>query len=169
MKRRESLPKTTRPTTGRAREALFNLLQTRVNLRGAACLELFAGTGAVALECLKRGATRVDAVEIRRSLVVKLQEQFARHPGGDARAFAADARDFLRTAAPGYDFIFLDPPYATTDKELWVEKCLRLLNADGRLVLEHPFYENYQALRGYVETRRYGLGAFSFFAPCPDE
>ncbi|MDW8333398.1 MAG: RsmD family RNA methyltransferase [Bacteroidia bacterium] len=157
------LPKTTRPTTSRAREALFNLLQSRVELNDAACLELYAGTGAVAVECAERGARIVHAVEIHRSLARQIEQKLVRYDGIEIRVFAVDAREFLRRPPRRYDFIFADPPYAAADKQILATDGVRLLTDEGRFVLEHPFYEAYEHVPGFIESRRYGLAVFSFF------
>ena len=159
------LPKTTRPTTGRAREALFNLLQSRTDLVGAACLDLFSGTGAVAVQCAERGANIVHAVEIHRLLARKIEEKLAKVPGAESKVFATNAMDFILRPPARYDFVFADPPYAFVGKETLVAGCLGVLNPAGLMVLEHPFYEGFDGVPGFKETRRYGLGAFSFFFP----
>ncbi len=163
------LPKTTRPTTGRAREALFNLLQSRIELENAACLDLFSGTGAVALQCAERGAKIVHAVEIHRNLARQLQEKLSKYSEIQTHVFAVDALAFLRCEQNTYDFVFADPPYAMPNKDKLVAQCLNVLNDEGLVALEHPFYENYDGVAGFVESRRYGLGAFSFFRQPADD
>jgi len=101
----------TRPTSDRVREALFSILGERVE--GARVLDLFAGSGALGLEALSRGAreaTFVDSAEPAiRALRVNLEAL-----GAEAVVHRADARAFLQTAraeARQYDLVFLDPPY----------------------------------------------------------
>ena len=100
-----------RPTPDRVRETLFNWLSSRVP--GAHCLDLFAGSGALGLEALSRGAAQVTFVErdpaAAREIAARLTEWGA-HQGSVEHA---DARAFLeRTPAAPFDLVFLDPPFA---------------------------------------------------------
>ncbi|MDE2050682.1 MAG: 16S rRNA (guanine(966)-N(2))-methyltransferase RsmD [Gammaproteobacteria bacterium] len=102
-----------RPTPDRIRETLFNWLAARVP--GARCLDLFAGSGALGLEALSRGAAHVTFVErdaaAAREIAARLAE-WGTHLGSVEHA---DARSFLaRTPAAAFDIAFLDPPFAST-------------------------------------------------------
>lgn len=100
----------TRPLSDRAREALFNILGDRVV--DAAVLDLFAGTGAVGIEALSRGARRVVLVERDRTAVGDIVEN-VRRVGGDERAEVrrADVVAYLASADPGpFDVVFSGPP-----------------------------------------------------------
>ena len=66
-----------RPTTDFARESLFNLLRSRVDLEGARVLDLFAGTGMVGIECASRGAESVTTVEMQRSACAYIKESYS--------------------------------------------------------------------------------------------
>jgi 16S rRNA (guanine966-N2)-methyltransferase len=98
-----------RPTPDRVRETLFNWLGAR--LPGTRCLDLFAGSGALGLEALSRGAAHVTFVEqearAARELALRLIEWEAQ--GG--RVARADALRFLAGTAEAYDLVFLDPPF----------------------------------------------------------
>jgi len=99
-----------RPTPDRVRETLFNWLQNAIG--GARCLDLFAGSGALGLEALSRGAHEVVFVEQAVAAARALQEQLIRFGGGDkARVVEMGAARFLRSPAPPFDIVFLDPPY----------------------------------------------------------
>ena len=104
---------TTRPTSDRVREALFSMLGS---LDGHEVLDLFAGSGALGLESLSRGARRAVLVERDRRALVALRTNVAALGFGDGRAVvrAGDAGRVARDAAAGaeaYDLVFLDPPY----------------------------------------------------------
>jgi 16S rRNA (guanine966-N2)-methyltransferase len=101
-----------RPTSDRARETLFNWLQPR--LPGARVLDLFAGSGALGLEALSRGASEAWLVERDRDAAESLRQAIARlHAEGEARVAAADALAFLREPpCVRFDIVFLDPPFA---------------------------------------------------------
>jgi 16S rRNA (guanine966-N2)-methyltransferase len=103
-----------RPTPDRVRETLFNWLQPAV--AGARCLDLFAGSGALGLESLSRGAKELVFVEQAVAASRALQEQLIRLGGGaKGRVVEMGAARFLRTAAETYgglfDIVFLDPPF----------------------------------------------------------
>jgi len=99
-----------RPTPDRVRETLFNWLQN--DIAGARCLDLFAGSGALGLEALSRGAAEVVFVEQAVAASRALQEQVTRL-GGAARARVTEmgASRFLRSAPQPFDIVFLDPPF----------------------------------------------------------
>ena len=99
-----------RPTPDRVRETLFNWLQH--SLAGTRCLDLFAGSGALGLEALSRGAAEVVFVEQFPAAARTLQEQLVRLGGeGKGRVMEMGAARFLRTPAKPFDLVFLDPPF----------------------------------------------------------
>jgi len=99
-----------RPTPDRVRETLFNWLQD--GIAGARCLDLFAGSGALGLEALSRGAKELVFVEQAVAAARALQEQLIRF-GGQARAQVAEmgAARYLRSVPQAFDIVFLDPPF----------------------------------------------------------
>jgi 16S rRNA (guanine966-N2)-methyltransferase len=99
-----------RPTPDRVRETLFNWLQH--DIAGARCLDLFAGSGALGLEALSRGAKELVFVEQSVAASRALQEQLARL-GAERRSQVVEmgAARYLRGAAPAFDIVFLDPPF----------------------------------------------------------
>ena len=99
-----------RPTPDRVRETLFNWLQH--SLGGTRCLDLFAGSGALGLEALSRGAAEVVFVEQFPAAARTLQEQLVRLGGdGKGRVMEMGAARFLRAPAKPFDIVFLDPPF----------------------------------------------------------
>jgi 16S rRNA (guanine966-N2)-methyltransferase len=99
-----------RPTPDRVRETLFNWLQH--SLSGTRCLDLFAGSGALGLEALSRGAAEVVFVEQFPAASRTLQEQLVRLGAeGKGRVMELGAARFLRTPAKPFDVAFLDPPF----------------------------------------------------------
>jgi 16S rRNA (guanine966-N2)-methyltransferase len=100
-----------RPTAERIREAVFNWLTP--HLAGARCLDLFAGTGALGLEALSRGAAEVLFIETSPLATRTLQKNIASLQATKATVRRADAVKFLRhPGASRFDIIFLDPPFA---------------------------------------------------------
>jgi 16S rRNA (guanine966-N2)-methyltransferase len=102
----------TRPTSDRARETLFSMLVSRLgSFEGLTVLDLFAGSGALALEALSRGAARAALVE-KDPTARKAIETNIKRLGAEARLIGHDATALPRAAAPA-DLIFLDPPYGS--------------------------------------------------------
>ncbi|MEX0431244.1 16S rRNA (guanine(966)-N(2))-methyltransferase RsmD [Spiribacter insolitus] len=99
-----------RPTADRNRETLFNWLQG--DIKGARVLDLFAGTGALGLEALSRGAENAVFVEKRRPVAQSLQALIRRLEAGiRAEVVMADARRYLERPLHQFDLVFLDPPF----------------------------------------------------------
>jgi 16S rRNA (guanine966-N2)-methyltransferase len=109
----------TRPTADRAREGLFNSLAATMELDGARVLDLYAGTGAVGLEALSRGASRVVLVESDRRAAEILRRNVDAVALPGARVAAAPVARFLAAGTDGpYDLVFADPPYAAPPEEV---------------------------------------------------
>lgn len=129
-----------RPTPDRVRETLFNWLATTIP--GARCLDLFAGSGALGLEALSRGAAYADLIDKSSAAVARLQEnlQWLNAPNGQVcRASASEwLQKFSLRKSPPYDIIFLDPPF----HQGLVEHCItaiqqhRLLATQGWVYVE---------------------------------
>ena len=100
-----------RPTPDRVRETLFNWLGTAP--LGARCLDLFAGSGALGLEALSRGAAHVTFVEMNDAAARALRARLVEWQATDARVERGDALRYLAGAAQPYDIVFLDPPFAS--------------------------------------------------------
>ena len=100
-----------RPTPDRVRETLFNWLGQRLD--GLACLDLFAGSGALGFEALSRGAARVVMVESDRTVVAALRESAKLLGAEGAEIVASEAMAYLERSAQQFDIVFLDPPFAS--------------------------------------------------------
>jgi 16S rRNA (guanine(966)-N(2))-methyltransferase RsmD len=123
----------TRPTSDRVREALFNALEAQVDLDGARFADLYAGSGAIGFEALSRGAAHVLLVESDARAARVIRENAATlRAGPSIRLVTAKVSAALATPPEGgpYDVVFADPPYAAADRE--VEAMLAAL-ADGWL------------------------------------
>lgn len=127
-----------RPTSDRVRETLFNWLAPIVE--GARCLDLFAGTGALGIEAISRGAGECTFIERDRDLARQLKATLSRLKVGNARVVNADAMSWLTRRAQAFDLVFLDPPFAN---ELWADAAARLeaagwLAAEASIHVESP-------------------------------
>jgi 16S rRNA (guanine966-N2)-methyltransferase len=125
-----------RPTSERIRETLFNWLAP--SIAGARCLDLFAGTGALGLEALSRGAASTVFVETSRKAAATLERNLESVGAllASATVIRMDAYEFLRSDEHGpFDIVFLDPPFAA---DLQGDLCRLLaageMLADGALV-----------------------------------
>ena len=114
--RRLNAPKgdTTRPTADRTREALFSMLMSRLgSFEDLAVMDLFAGSGALGLEALSRGAAHCLFVEQDRAALDALKANVAALGAGDAADVRAGSAMALGTARRAYDVLLLDPPYGS--------------------------------------------------------
>ncbi len=136
----------TRPTSDRAREGLFSsLLSEFGDFVGLNFLDLFAGSGAIGLEALSRGASLVHAVEkeesATRTIMKNAELVQASKTTGEFHLFSMSAQKFLETSAPtSYHIIYIDPPYDFPDGELQVilEKLIagNFVRADAVVAVE---------------------------------
>jgi 16S rRNA (guanine966-N2)-methyltransferase len=132
--RRLKFPRGTdiRPTPDRVRETLFNWLRDHVD--GARCLDLYAGTGALGLEALSRGAHEAVFVEHDRALAAALTSN-AHVLGANAEIVVAAAERFVTQPVRPFDIIFLDPPYAVNLAPI-IARLPGLLDANGLVYVE---------------------------------
>ncbi|MFE9690427.1 16S rRNA (guanine(966)-N(2))-methyltransferase RsmD [Micromonospora sp. NPDC005806] len=111
----------TRPTSDRVREALFSAVQAELDLDGARFADLYAGSGAVGLEALSRGAEHVLLVESDARAARVIRENIALLRAAPAARLVTGKVGTVLAAGPGgdpYDVVFADPPYAVPDEEL---------------------------------------------------
>ena len=156
-----------RPTTDFTREALFNILSSRVV--DAEVLDLFGGTGALSLESVSRGAKRATVADRAKESLTLIQKNAASM--GETLEIVAGDFDAVCRRLHGrrYDIVFLDPPYAMDVAP--VLACIErddLLHADGLVVYEHDKGAPYIAKAPWCVTdeRRYGRVALTFIQKC---
>lgn len=123
----------TRPTSDRVREALFSALDARGVVAGAAVLDLYAGSGALGLEAVSRGARSVDLVESdrRAASVISANAEGLGLPDVRLRVRAMTVTHHLAGSDTAYDLVFVDPPYDLSEAAL--ADVLTALGAPGRL------------------------------------
>ncbi len=131
----------TRPTSDRVRESLFAALESADALRGAAVLDLYAGSGALGLESLSRGAASIDLVEKSPRAAVVAQrnaDRVSKSVGrtGVVRVHRATVATYLASARGPFDVVFVDPPYDVDEGEITlVLHALVASLADGATVI----------------------------------
>jgi 16S rRNA (guanine966-N2)-methyltransferase len=123
-----------RPTPDRVRETLFNWLGQR--LHGLACLDLFAGSGALGFEAASRGAAPVTLVERDRETVRHLRESARALGAAQVRVVEAEALAFLGRDAGAYDVVFVDPPYASGLAQAAMQRLAPHLRPGARVYAE---------------------------------
>lgn len=123
-----------RPTPDRVRETLFNWLGQ--DLTGLECLDLYAGSGALSIEALSRGAALVVAVDSSRVLTDALQRTAADFHVEGLEVHCADARAYLRRETRHFGIIFLDPPFADDPWDWLLPACESRLAPGGLIYAE---------------------------------
>ncbi len=154
-----------RPTSDGLRETLFNILAPR--MPGARVLDVFAGTGAIGLEALSRGAALAVFVDHDRRAARLIAENAAQCGVGDRCVIIRNtAGHFLRRPLGGpFDVVVLDPPYALPALDAVVTKAVAALAPGGTVVLEHTWRREPPEVPGARRSRtvRAGSSALSFY------
>lgn len=156
-----------RPTPDRVRESLFNILISMgISFDGARVLDLFAGTGALGLEALSRGAHHVTFVESGRIGQALIRANIAR-TGAAADLLCTDATRLPRKRGPAADLVFLDPPYgsglgeralASAAAQDWLADNALILWEEGAPPVPPPGFRQ-------VDQRRWGGTVVTFLRP----
>ncbi len=159
-------PPAARPTSSRAREALFSILGNRIP--GARVLDLYAGSGAVGIEAVSRGARSATLVEKDAAPLARTLERLEAAPG-EVAIFAARgvgaALDELVQRGERFDVVFADPPYTSGASGAELARAGELLSDGGVLVLQQDAGlpdPDLPAL-ALLERRAYGRNVFLFF------
>lgn len=157
-----------RPTTDRAKEALFNILMHRYFLDEQKVLDAFAGIGSISFEFASRGTKDITAVDQHQGCTDFIQKT-SDELGVDVNVINSEVLRFIEQTTETYDIIFADPPYEWTEEDLFgivdlalEKKCLK---NDGLFILEHSKHTDLTSHPNYVQYRQYGLSRFSWFMP----
>lgn len=129
----------TRPTTDKVKESVFNIIQ--FDVPGRAVLDLFAGSGQMAIEALSRGAASAVLVDSNRAAVKVICENLQKTRLSDlAQVVTGDYQSYLRSCRRQFDVIFLDPPYASDmlENSLKLISEFDILSSGGIIVCERP-------------------------------
>ncbi len=160
-----------RPTTDMARESLFNILNNYVDYEECTVMDLFAGTGAVSLEFVSRGAKEVTSIDINAQCTEFIKSSAQQFGVKNIHVVRSDVFDLIKRAYKKFDIIFADPPYALENlaqlPDLIFEH--QLLTEDGIFILEHPREYQFEDHPHFWQHRNYGKVNFTFFAQQLDE
>lgn len=168
-----AVPAPIRPSGGRLREALFDIWQGRI--RDAILFDLFAGSGAIGIEALSRGARRVVFVESDVSVLKILRQNLQILPATDVLVLAGELPGDLERISGRLpttaDLIFADPPYGFAAYDELLSAVAPLLAAEGEMAIEHCARIELPARVGdltQIATRRYGDTRLSFYGRAAD-
>jgi 16S rRNA (guanine966-N2)-methyltransferase len=146
----------TRPITDRVKETLFAILGERVMEAGV--LDLYAGSGAIGIEALSRGARRVDFVERDRAALAALRGNLERTRLEGASVHEMDVERFLAGAEGTWDIVVLDPPYEVRAMVAPLRALLPHLEPGASVVLKHYWRTEPAELDGLTVVRRRRFG-----------
>jgi 16S rRNA (guanine(966)-N(2))-methyltransferase RsmD len=157
--------KDTRPTTDYAREGLFNILTSKLDFTDLRVLDLYSGTGAMAIEFLSRGSKSATAVDLGREsvkFVADIKQQWGIE---NLTVVKANAIRYLEKCPLSFDIIFADPPYNSEDgfSVLKAVQSGKLLAEDGILIIEHEKHKDFSTEPWFQNKRSFGKVNFSFF------
>ena len=164
--RRFAIPKNLkiRPTTDRAKESLFNILENIYDFENLEVLDLFSGSGNITYEFCSRGAV-VTCVEVNKKCtkyIFETSEKF----GMKNTIYQKDAFRFLKTCKKKYNIIFADPPfnyskdiYSKLIKIIFEKK---IITSEGTVIIEHSNFLNFKEHENFIKSKKYGDINFSF-------
>ena len=153
----------TRPTTDRVKEAIFNIIQ--FDVEGRRILDLFGGSGQLAIEAISRGAESAIIVDQNKEAIKIIKDNLHKtRMDRKATVIMADSLKFLANCREKVDVIFLDPPYASTllEQALQIISEIDILNDGGIIVCEHPREKQLPASFGnLICSKDYNYGKIS--------
>jgi 16S rRNA (guanine966-N2)-methyltransferase len=153
-----------RPTTDRTREAIFNLVAARVDLDGARVLDLFAGSGALGLEAISRGAAHVTLVDNSAEALRAIRSNsLTLGVLDESRIVRGDVFRVLAAEKGRYDVVLADPPYDLEAIARLPDLVLPLLSEGGLFVLEHDQRQSFSEHPALETERGYGGAKVSVF------
>ena len=152
-----------RPTTDKAKEALFNILNNRYHFEKKNVLDLFAGTGSISFEFASRNCEKVFAIDKNYECVKNINKNSGNF-NLNIETVCCDAIEYLQKITKKFDFIFIDPPYKYqkyhTLKDIIFEK--KLIKKNGCLIIEHDDTISFE--ENNIELKKYGISHFSIFS-----
>lgn len=154
-----------RPTTDFAKESLFNVLNNYIDFEAIEVLDLFSGTGSIALEFVSRGCKQATVIELEQKHCNFIHQSCKILNINNLTVIRTDVFRFIHQNNKQYDIIFADPPYTLKELPLLPELIMNssLLKPDGLFILEHSAKNDFSEQPFFSEHRKYGNVNFSFF------
>ena len=151
-----------RPTTDRAKESLFNILDNKYKLDEKKILDLFCGTGNISYEFSSRYNSEITAVDINKKCI-RFVEKTSNELNLNIKTILQDCYKYLKRIDTKFDIVFLDPPYDYERyyeiKDLIIEK--EIINKNGCLIIEHDKRIKFDEKN--IDVRKYGSVFFTMF------
>lgn len=154
-----------RPTTDFAKQALFNILENKVDISSLKVLDLFCGTGSISYEFASRGSNDIIAVDQNATCCAYVKKQSEYFKFNSIKVVKSEVGSFIKHCTEKFDLIFVDPPYEMLETPEIIELILakKMLNADSLLVVEHPDNLSFEQHPNFLEQRNYSRINFTFF------
>lgn len=154
-----------RPTTDVAKEALFDILNNRIDYEETRVLDMFGGTGSISLEFASRGCPSVTLLEMNSTNYAFIKKTVAELKAEEINAIKGDTFKYVEKCSAKFDMIFADPPYDHPRLPEIPDLIFQndLLNEEGLLILEHPKTYCFDSHPNFLEHRNYGHVNFTFF------
>ena len=152
-----------RPTTDRIKEDMFNIISSY--LYDALFLDLFSGSGAIAIEAISRGASRAYAIDNNKQSIELIHKNIAKTKTPEKfKVVRTDVEQFLLSTSNKYDIIFLDPPYRykNTEKLLKTIIDIDILNQNGILIVEQSSPIPVPPQFDIIKVKRYSATSMQF-------
>jgi 16S rRNA (guanine(966)-N(2))-methyltransferase RsmD len=155
-----------RPTTDRAKESLFNIINNEYYFEGLRVLDLFAGIGSISFEFASRGVSDITAIDSNKQCVDFISKT-AQALGVEMTVVNRKVIDYLNAASGVFDIVFADPPYEYSDEEFLaiVDAVFqnKLLSGKGVIIMEHSKHTDLSTHPNFIKSRKYGHSVFSWF------
>ena len=154
-----------RPTTDLARESLFNILANTYQINGLTIIDFFAGSGSLSFEFASRGAAKVISVEKSYPVYKHLLNNVKEFGFTNIEVIIKDVFQWIEKNDVKADIIFADPPFELKGVDELPQRIFNkgLLNPGGCFILEHSSLLNFEEIKEYSYTKKYGAVHFSFF------
>ena len=155
-----------RPTTDKAKEALFNIITNIYDITKCNILDIYSGSGNISYEFASRGAKKIISVDSNRNCI-KFINKIAKDESFPISTFQCKAEKFIEKSSESFAIIFADPPYkySVNNYKYLIEKVLekKLLEEKGIIIIEHDKIKDLSVINRFKEVRNYGGCCFSFF------
>lgn len=154
-----------RPTTDVAKEALFDILNNRIDFEETRVLDMFGGTASISLEFASRGCPSVTLLELNSTNYAFIKKTISELKAEEINAIKGDTFKYVEKCSTKFDMIFADPPYDHPRLPEIPDLIFQndLLNEEGLLILEHPKTYSFDSHPNFLEHRNYGHVNFTFF------